>query len=65
MLKICANRHSTSANWHFLMLSLVFFFGLFGLFFGHLLGQDLYSDVFQTCIPNKFHFNLIIKSLKE
>ena len=37
----------------------------FGLFFGHFLGRDLYLDIFQTCIPNIIHFNLIIKSLKE
>ena len=33
-------------------------------FLGIFLNQELYLDVFWTCIPNKIHFNLIIKSLK-
>ena len=57
--------HSTNADWHSLMLGSVFLFGLFWTLFWHFLGRDLYLEVFQTYIPNKIHFNLIIKSLKE
>ena len=38
----------------------------FGLFFGHFSGLGIvFGHLFKICIPNKIHFNLIIKSLKN